>query len=63
MIGHKLLMKISCVLVKNLLTQWDTEEENQTNQSVKNLLTQMGLRGGKPLIVVEESNNQNARHR
>ena len=29
-------------LVKNLLTQWETEEENQLNQLMKNFLTQMG---------------------
>ena len=31
-------------LVKNLLTQWGTEEENQLDQSIKNLLTQWELR-------------------
>ena len=34
--------RYECSLVKNLPTQWETEEENQLNQSMKNLLTQWG---------------------
>ena len=40
---------VECVVVaigswvKNLLIQWETEEENQLNQSIKNLRTQWEL--------------------
>ena len=39
---------VECVIVaigsfvKNLLTQWETEEENQLNQLIKNLLAPWG---------------------
>ena len=35
-------------LVKNLLTQWETVEENQLDQLIKNLPILTGGGGGKP---------------
>ena len=41
-------------LVKNLLTQWETEEENRTrDQSMKNLPTDEGDWGGKPKDLID----------